>query len=261
MPLTHERDGAGEPLVLIHGIGSHRGMWRPVLDALARERDVIALDLPGFGDSPPLDDPAPGPPGLAAAVAALLDELGIERAHVAGNSLGGGVALELARAGRARSATALSPVGFWSPREDAYGQVVLRATWRAMRAMRPWAPALSATPAARTLAGWHLTSRPWRIPPAEALAGARALAGSTAFQETLAGLHGWRFRAGPHELDCPVTVAWAQHDRILLPRQATRARRALPGARHVTLAGCGHVPTWDDPAQVARVLLEGSAGA
>jgi pimeloyl-ACP methyl ester carboxylesterase len=59
---------------------------------------------------------------------------------------------------------------------------------------------------------------------------------------------------------CPTTIAWGEHDRLLLYRpQSARARAALPAARHVTLSGCGHVPTWDDPEQVARVLLEASA--
>jgi pimeloyl-ACP methyl ester carboxylesterase len=57
----------------------------------------------------------------------------------------------------------------------------------------------------------------------------------------------------------PTTVAWGERDRLLIySRQAPRARRRLPGARHVTLAGCGHVPTWDDPEQVATVILEAS---
>jgi pimeloyl-ACP methyl ester carboxylesterase len=56
---------------------------------------------------------------------------------------------------------------------------------------------------------------------------------------------------------CPTTIAWAEHDRLLLTgRQAPRARRWLPEARHVTLHGCGHVPTWDDPEQVARAILD-----
>jgi pimeloyl-ACP methyl ester carboxylesterase len=67
-------------------------------------------------------------------------------------------------------------------------------------------------------------------------------------------------RFGGHTLDCPVTVAWGAKDRLLIySRQSARARRLLPDARHVTLHGCGHVPTWDDPEQVARVLLEGSS--
>src|SRR4051812_50074003 len=90
MPLAYVRRGSGPPLVLVHGIGSQWQMWEPVLDRLARERDVVALDLPGFGDSPPL----PGTPSveaLARAVADFLGELGIERPHTAGELPRGGV--------------------------------------------------------------------------------------------------------------------------------------------------------------------------
>jgi pimeloyl-ACP methyl ester carboxylesterase len=259
MLLAHERRGHGEPLVLVHGIGSQRQVWSPVLDALAAERDTIAVDLPGFGESP-LDAPgALTPADHARAVARLLDELNLEAAHMAGNSLGGGVALELARMGRARSATALSPVGFWTARENAYSRAVLGASRRLAQALAPLPPALTTGPVAQTLGSWHLARRPWRIPADAAADAARNLADAPGFHPTAAGFRTWRFRDG-HELAGPVTVAWAQHDLILLRRQAARARRALPGARHLTLTGCGHVPTWDDPEQVARVLLEGSGG-
>lgn len=100
--LAHERRGSGPPLVLIHGLGSHWQVWLPVLDEVARHRDVIALDLPGFGASPPLPTargwPAEGSVDhLADRVAAFLAGLGLDRPAVAGNSLGGGVALELGR--------------------------------------------------------------------------------------------------------------------------------------------------------------------
>ena len=109
------RGGSGEPLLLIHPLGGELVVWEPVFERLAAERDVIAVDMPGFGASPPL--PAgvePTPQALAAALAAQLDALGIERAHLAGNSLGGWVALELAKLGRARSVTGLCTAGFWS---------------------------------------------------------------------------------------------------------------------------------------------------
>lgn len=256
MPLAHERRGSGDPLVLVHGIGSQRQVWSPVLDALARERDVIAVDLPGFGESALGDREAMSPVEHAAAVAELMDSLGLETGHVAGNSLGGGVALELGRTGRARSVTCLSPVGFWNEREDAYSRALLRASRAGARA--PLVGALGASRLGRTLTYGHLTSRPWRIPAAAAISATHNLAECQGFEPTLAGFRGWRFRDG-HEIACPVTIAWAQHDRLLIPRQARRARRALPDARHITLTGCGHVPTWDDPDQVATVLLEGSA--
>src|SRR3954452_3173717 len=102
MSLAYVRRGGGPPLVLIHGVGSQWQMWEPVLDRLARERDTIALDLPGFGDSAPLPA-APSLEALARAVSEFLAGLGIEPPHAAGNSLGGGVALEMGRHGHARS--------------------------------------------------------------------------------------------------------------------------------------------------------------
>src|SRR3712207_3056276 len=121
MELSYTRVGEGEPLLLLHGIGSHGAVWDPVVPHLAREREVLALDLPGFGGSAPLPDARSHPAReLAQAVAAFLDRRDLERAHLAGNSLGGWVALELARLGRARSVTALSPAGFWTPREAAF---------------------------------------------------------------------------------------------------------------------------------------------
>jgi pimeloyl-ACP methyl ester carboxylesterase len=259
MPLSHDRRGAGDPLVLIHGIGSQWQMWAPVLPALARERDVIAVDLPGFGGSPPGNGQMTAS-GHAEAVAGLLDELGLESAHVAGNSLGGGIALELGRSGRARSVTCLSPIGFWNDREQAYSRALLLLSVWGARALAPVAPAVCATVGGRALVFPHVAARPWRMSAPEAVGALRNLAASPGFERTLDGFTDWRFQHG-EQIDCPVTIAWAQRDWLLLPRQANRARRALPRARHVTLTGCGHVPTWDDPDQVARVLLEGSAPA
>jgi pimeloyl-ACP methyl ester carboxylesterase len=256
MQLAFERRGEGEPLVLIHGIGSQWQIWIPVLDALARERDVIALDLPGFGGSPVLDA-RPTTEALADAVAAFLDEHGVADPHVAGNSLGGGIALELGRAGRASSVTALSPIGFWNHREWVYARASLRATARFTRTAQPVLPFLLRSAVGRALLLAQVMSRPWRLSADGAAQGVQNLATSPGFDPTLDAIDGWRFERGA-ELHCPVTIAWAKRDWLLIPRQANRARRALPDARHVTLEGCGHVPMADDPDQVARVILAGS---
>jgi pimeloyl-ACP methyl ester carboxylesterase len=259
MALTYERRGRGEPLVLVHGTGSQLQVWNPVLDRLAAERDVIALDLPGFGESPALPEPVVTPERYADAIADLLDELGLGSAHVAGNSLGGGIALVMGARGRARSVTALSPIGFWTPKEAEFCRRSISFAATAARALEPVAPLVLGNPVGRTLTTVQLVGRPWRMTAEESIAGTRNLGRSPGLRAALDGYRHWRFVPdGP--LPCPVTIAWAQHDRLLLPRQAERARRAVPGARHLTLRGCGHVPMWDDPEQVAGVLLEGSAG-
>jgi pimeloyl-ACP methyl ester carboxylesterase len=260
MELAHHRTGAGDPLVLVHGTGSQWQAFRPVLEPLAARRDVIAPDLPGFGASPPLPAAAPHTPrAFAQAVAGLLDGLGLRDAHVAGFSLGGGIAYELGRLGRARSVTAISPIGFWTPREAAYCRASLRVIRGMARAMLPVAPALLGTAAGRTLLESQLVGRPWRMNAEDAVEATRNLVLSPGFEpevrDSLVAGYEWTER-----LDVPVTIAWGTRDRLLLPRQAARARARRPEARHVSLPGCGHVPFSDDPPLLARVILEGSAG-
>jgi|SRR5579884_254190 len=257
--LNYARRGSGEPLVLIHGIGSRWQMWEPVVERLARERDVIALDLPGFGFSPmaPLGTDAGAGP-LAGLVAGWLRSLGIERPHLAGNSLGGWVGLELAKRGLARSVTALSPAGFYTQAEAIFMLASLRLARRLARAVRPDAARLASHPVLRHAAFWQLVGRPERVPAFDAAEGIRALADAPWFDETLEAIARERFHAR-RSVGVPVTIAWGEHDRLLLRRQAQRAEREIPDARVVVLEGCGHVPTYDDPPQVARVILEGSS--
>lgn len=249
--LHHIRRGSGEPLVLLHPLGGSVVVWEPVLDRLAEERDVIALDMPGFGDSPALSDGAePTPPSLSAAVGEFLDSLGVSDAHLAGNSLGAWVAIELARAGRARSVTGLAPAGFWSrplgPRRGIEPRTLARLSL-------PLLPILSrSAPGRRVLLGGAV-AHPERVPPGSARRLVRAYASSPAFvRANLAMRSGLVERI--EELTVPVTLAWAEHDRLV-----HRPKRPIPGATMIDLPGCGHIPTWDDPELVTRVLLGGSA--
>jgi len=257
MTLAYDRSGAGPPLVLIHGIGSRRGVWKPVVPLLARKREVLAVDLPGFGDSPVLDEP-PTVLALARALTTWWRELGIERPHVAGNSLGGGIALELARMGVVASAAALSPIGFWSPGEARWGRTMLRVShFSATRLARPMS-ALLRSPAGRQATIGLMYGRPARRDPDEAIADLATLARAPGWEAALPLTRAYVFERGG-ELEVPVTIGWGTRDRLLIPRQAVRARAALPQARHVPLPGCGHIPMSDDPEGVAALLLEASA--
>lgn len=260
MTLAQHRQGSGPPLVLIHGIGSQWQMWAPVLDLVSGDRDVVAIDLPGFGDSAPL--PAGTRPTarvLAEAVASHLDELGLDRPHVAGNSLGGWIALELARLGRVASATALSPAGFWNEPERIYGYVLLRMSRAGARNLAPVAPTLVSRPRSRALLMGHVGAHPTRISPPEALQGLENMATSPGWDATLEAVINDSFEDGS-AIEAPLTIAWGDKDRLLFPWQAKRAAARIPQARMVELHDCGHVPTWDDPEQVAEVLLEASSG-
>ena len=253
MDLSHFRTGSGPPLLLIHGLGMGKVVWRPVVPLLAREREVIAIDVPGFGTSPR------GPrtvEGLAHAVAAFAIQCELDRPHVAGNSLGGGLALAMGAAGTARSVCALSPIGFASPREGAYGHAMLAATRVVSRGLQPVAGPLSSSTVARTVLSAHAAARPWRIPPDDIVEWTDNYARAPSFWELLRSLDGWHAPLP----SCPTTIAWGDRDRLLIySRQFPRTRRLLPEARHVTLHGCGHVPMWDDPEQVARTILDASS--
>jgi pimeloyl-ACP methyl ester carboxylesterase len=179
---------------------------------------------------------------------------------VAGFSLGGGIVLELARRGSARSATAFSPIGFWTRREIEWCQRLLRNSHRQARAMRPLLPAFFALAPLRSVFFFYLFGRPWRLSAQECIAIADAGLDAERFEATLDAFSGHRFKA-PAELDgCRLTIAWGVRDVVLPVRQAARAERMLPRARHVRMPGCGHVPFRDDPELCAALLLEGSSG-
>jgi pimeloyl-ACP methyl ester carboxylesterase len=251
--LTYFRTGSGPPLLLLHPLGLANIVWRPVVPLLAREREVVVLDLPGFGAS------LQGPhtiEGLAHCLTAFSAGLGLERPHVAGNALGGAIALAMGAAGAARSVCALSPDGFARDREGTYARMLLAGTRGVSRALLPVAPTLARSRVARTALSLHATARPWRVPAEDLVEWGRNYARAAAFWDVLEALDGYRAPTPT----CPTTIAWGDRDRLLLfSRHAPRARRMLPDARHVTLRGCGHVPMWDDPVQVARAMLEASA--
>jgi pimeloyl-ACP methyl ester carboxylesterase len=247
--------GGGEPLVLVHGIGHHWRAWEPVMERLAVRHDVIALDLPGFGRSPA---PAVNH-GMATAVEALgefFGRLGLDRPHVAGNSLGGAIALELAAAGHARSATALSPAGFATPAQVRRALRILRSMRFGAYTPEPVLRLFYRTEFGKRFSFGVLVTDPSVLSAERALADTLALRGGKGFAAVARHGSTYAFAGTPA---VPVTVAWAGRDRILEPIQALRAREVLPGAHHLTLDGCGHVPMSDDPAAVADVILQTAA--
>ena len=257
MGLSMHRTGQGEPLVLLHGVGSRWQVWEPVLGDLAAAHDVVAVDLPGFGGSAP-DGTEPSIPALTTRVETLCEELGLGRPHVAGNSMGGAIALELARRGSVRSATAISPAGFWTPKEREFCIGSLRASLGLLPALRPALPALVRSGVGRTLMFEQYFRKPWRLSAADMLATVDALVGSASTPPALEHFRAWTFHDAEELRGVPVTVAWGDHDYLLLTRQRARARRLMPWARHVELPGCGHVPLADDPELLAAVLLAGA---
>jgi pimeloyl-ACP methyl ester carboxylesterase len=260
--IAYDRKGAGPPLLLLHGIGHHRQAWDPVLDRLAEHRDVIALDFPGFGDSPDVPDGVPDElDSFVHAIAAFCEALDVDRPHVAGNSMGGLVALRLGQLGKVRSVTALSPAGFWTPGQRSRALGILGTMHRAAQRTPPAAVRrLARTPAGRRLMTGMIYHRPGRRTPEAVIAETAALRAATAFDRVARlGRSGVVF-AGDVP-DIPVAIAWGTHDRILPPSQATRARTQLRNATFVTLPACGHVPMNDNPALVAQVILQAGSSS
>lgn len=257
--LAFTRRGAGATLVLLHGLGSSRHAWDPVIPALAEHFDVLAVDLPGFGDSAPLpDDVVPLPATLAATVAGLLDELRINEAHVVGNSLGGWVALEFAHIRPVASLTLLSPAGMWKGRTPTYCRASLRISRWLTRHARGLLSRIVKFRLGRAVVLRQTHGRPFAITPEYACSAVRAMGTSAGFDATFKATLPIGYRSGP-PIEAPVTVAFGSRDLLLLGRRKRRVDELPPDTRVETLRGCGHVPMADDPAGVTALITAATA--
>jgi pimeloyl-ACP methyl ester carboxylesterase len=251
--------GQGSTLVLLHGLGGTWEIWKPVLGALAQEHRVVALTLPGHHGGPAYAGEGDATvAGLADQVIGALRAEGIDRAHVAGNSLGGWLAVELARRGFARSVTAFSPAGAW--RSDAdyraiatpfrifyaiVGVILFLVRWFAGSA---W---LRKTLMRQTMEHGE------RLAPGDFVAGLRAMANTT----ILRGLLRTMGRDGPvAPLDAgavPVRIAWGGADAVIpFDRYGAPFVERIRGVDATTVPGAGHVPTYDEPEKIVASILE-----
>ncbi len=253
------RAGQGEPLLLLHGFKGTWHQWQPILDALALDYEVIAPTLPGHYGGP--DFEKTGALQLSDAGDAVeqhLDELGIGTAHIIGNSMGGGLALELAKRGRARSVVALAPSGGWRPESNESRRLArfFVRQRRLIRAGRATLPMVMAQSFSRRLAMRDVMWRGERMTPRAAidmvLASTRCAIEGRVIEALFAE------RAAIDGLDAvrvPTLIAWPQHDRILpMTRHADRFRTEIAGAEFVVLAATGHVPMWDSPQLVIDTI-------
>lgn len=256
LPLDQHRGGTGRPMLLLHGIGSTWRVFRPVLPALEACHDVLAIDLPGFGLSSPLPpDRPPSIETMADAAEGALDAAGLGRAHLVGNSMGGWIALELARRGRALGVVGLAPAGFWSDAEASWASAVLTAQIAGARTLLPFVDRLLARPGLRGAFFRLLVSHPERVPVEAAVESVRMLVGSSATFGPMRRSMLAHAPTGLAAISCPVLIAWGTKDRLLFLRQGARAAREIPGARLELLPGLGHLPTLDDPELTARTIL------
>lgn len=268
------RAGEGEPVVLLHGFTGHWRHWRPVLADLVARYEVMAPTLSGHSGGPAypsgmrLDRVADAGDSLER----HLDELGVGTAHLVGNSMGGSLAIELAKRGRARSVLAFSPGGGWElggqePERIAH---FFARQMRIVRLTRTQLPRLMRRPGARKLALRDIMRHGELVPPADAVDLSLDPLGCTVVDDVLGSLRAGR--AHVEDLDrvtAPTLIAWAELDRILpLATCSVRFTRELPNAELRVLPRVGHVPMWDDSRLVVRTItdwidahLEARAGA
>ncbi|MDP9497478.1 MAG: alpha/beta fold hydrolase, partial [Actinomycetota bacterium] len=211
--LSLSRYGRGEPLLLLHGIGSSSRDFAPVVPALAASFRVLAVDLPGAGGSPALRS-RPDVPALADAVERTLDAEGVGTVHVLGNSLGARVALELARRGRARSVVAVSPSGLNLPGERLYQGATMALARVALRRLAPVLEPLAAVRPARAALLASLKARPLASTRDEALGAREGFADSQGFWRLLLWGVLLDVPTGLRQITCPVTLVQGVADWI-----------------------------------------------
>ncbi len=254
------RTGSGEPLVLIHGFSCSPVVWQPVLGGLQGSFDILAVALTGHAGGPEL------PLGTPASVSALvngvereMDESGFDTAHIAGNSLGGWIALELAQRGRARSVIALSPAGGWErdSREERRLKGLFARNHALITRTISFVPKLVTRPRLRRAVLGQALSHGERLTPAEALKIAQDVLDCTIYFDLMAAV----MRDGPpasfDAITVPVLIGWGTKDKILPEdRYAPRLRRLVSHAQSVDFEGLGHVPMGDDRVLIARAIAD-----
>lgn len=258
MELHRIRRGTGRPLLLLHGLGGSSRSWTPILDALATEREVIAVDLPGHGHTPPLAGEA-SIGTFADAVTAFLATHGLTGIDAVGSSMGARLVLELARRGGVVGAVvSLDPGGFWEGWERTYFGTTIGLSIRLVRALQPVMPFVTGNAFTRSLLLAQFSAHPWRLPPRVVLQEMRDYASAPSFDPLLRSLARGPAQEGVPRgtLRQPTVIVWGRQDRVCLPRQAARAAARFPDARLHWLDDCGHFPHWDQPAATARLILE-----
>jgi pimeloyl-ACP methyl ester carboxylesterase len=255
------RAGHGEPLVLVHGFTATWRCWLPVLAFLVPRFEVIAPTLPGHDGGPTPPDSARSLSQATDHFEQLLDELGVGTAHFAGNSMGGALSLELAKRGRARSVTAISPGGGWANgdlREVARIIRLFTCNQWAAKATEEIAPELLSRPRSRRFLLRDVMTRGHLVPTEEALRLVRSSVRCTVVEDVFETMRDGSARCVDLDrITCPVLVTWGERDRTLpMRRHAARFWNEIPGVRFKAMPGLGHTPMWDDAAQIAMTIAD-----
>ncbi len=257
--MSFDRFGSGRPLLLLHGFGSTRQDFAAVIPGLAQDFQVWSTDLPGHGSSPTVAG-RPTVHALTGAILEALDAQGLDRVHVLGNSLGGRLAIELARRGRASSVVAISPSGLGLPPERVHQGALMTVSRLLNQGRRPWIDGLSQSVAGRTALLAGLRAQPWLASPAEALTVKGGFADARSFWPMLWHSILLDVPTGLNEIRCPVVVAQGALD-IVGAGQTPRYTALIPGSRFVVLPGGGHAPQSDTPSLIIDLVRQAALAA
>jgi pimeloyl-ACP methyl ester carboxylesterase len=261
MTLNYVRRGTGKPLLLLHGLGSSLKVWDLIIDELATQRDVIAMDLPGFGRSPALVGEV-SIHTLADAVTDFLTQHQLLGIDAVGNSMGARLVLELARRGKVVGAVvSLDPGGFWQGWQVAYFYHSVRLSAQVSKFVQPLLPPLVSNPLSRTVMFAQFSSHPWRIPAQVALNEFREFLPTPSFTKLLNSLaHGPPQQGAPAGSIANLVIGWGRQDRICPPSQAKLALKLFPDAHLHWFSNCGHVPQLDVPTETIALILAVTEG-
>ncbi len=247
------------PVVLLHPLAACSDVWHPILPFLEREHRVLSLAIPGHAGADPVPDDFDYTVSRAAdLLESKLDTLGLERAHLVGNSLGGWLALELARRGRARSVVAIAPGGGWEHGSAEHRRLVrkFQVTRKLLSVGGPLAGLLALSPKARAWCLRDAFARPERLTALQAQSFIEAAWRCAIFEGVVKALPNQPLPE-PFDPGCPIRLVWGEHDRLLpIKGYSARWRRVLPQAEWMVLPGVGHVPMYDDPEAVATAILD-----
>jgi pimeloyl-ACP methyl ester carboxylesterase len=249
--------GKGKPLLLIHGLGGSWRSWGPILGDLAAEREVIAVDLPGFGASAPL----PGRTTIGTLADAVTDFMlmnGLLGVDAVGSSMGARLVVELARRGVMGSVVALDPGGFWRGWERHAFYHSIDVSIRLVRALQPAMPFIAKHALTRSLLLAQLSADAAQLSPPLVLAEMRTCAASPVFDELLYELAFGESQRGAlrGSIVHPLVIGWGRCDRVCYPRQAKRALALFPDARLHWFDDAGHFPHWDSPDETVKLILD-----
>lgn len=242
---------------MIHGLGSSWRNWDPILDRLSAEREVILIDLPGFGQSPPF----PGEVTMATmtdVVEQYMHDAGLLDVDLVGSSMGARMVMELARRQVGGNVVALDPGGFWNDRQRIVFGTSVGLSVKLVRALQKPMPAIASSAVGRTLLLSQFSARPWSLPSDLVLNEMRSFAAATRLDETLDALAHGPVQEGAPAGSTPgrVAIGWGRRDLVTVPSQVLTARTKFPAASIRWFDSCGHFPHWDNPEETAEFVIE-----